>query len=174
MKLFSRASNFESSVQPELQVLYRVAKRLTLDEDDAEDLVQSTLVKAYSAWQSFDGRHLRSWLIRILRNEHFARLRKEANRPEMEDLDPELIDGHCLWDEIVWRDQVAILMEELDCISEEYRLAITLCDIEEMTYEEAGEAMEVPLGTVRSRLARGRSILRRRVAARLAMPEEMA
>lgn len=69
------------------------------------------------------------------------------------------------WDAILWRDQVGRILEALDGLPEEYRTAITLCDLEQMSYEDAAEAMEVPIGTVRSRVFRGRRLLRERLSA---------
>ena len=77
-----RKPAFESVVMAELPVLYRVAKRLVRSEADAEDLVGQSLLLAAKAWGQFDGRHVRSWLIRILKNEHLGRLRSRASRPE--------------------------------------------------------------------------------------------
>lgn len=154
--------DFEKSVRPELAILYRVARRLARSDDEASDLVQQTLMKAFQAWGRFDGRYLRSWLIQILRNENLMRLRSSGKHEEVE-LDDQLVSEEPFWDEVHWRSQVHRILEELDRIPEEFRLAVTLCDIEQMTYEEAATAMEVPIGTVRSRLSRGRALVRARL-----------
>jgi len=154
--------DFEKSVRPELAILYRVARRLTHSEDEASDLVQQTLMKAFQAWSRFDGRYLRSWLIQILRNENLMRLRSSGKHEEVE-LDDQIAIDEPFWDEVHWRAQVHRVLIELDRLPEEFKLAVTLCDIEQMSYEEAALAMEVPIGTVRSRLSRGRALIRSRI-----------
>lgn len=154
--------DFEKSVRPELPILYRVARRLSRSEDEASDLVQQTLMKAFQAWSRFDGRFLRSWLIQILRNENLMRIRSSGKHEEIE-LDDQIATDEPFWDEVHWRSQVHRILEELDRIPEEFRLTVTLCDIEQMTYEEAAIAMNVPVGTVRSRLSRGRALVRARL-----------
>lgn len=151
--------DFEAAIRPELATLYRVARRLVRSDDEAADLVQQTLVKAYQAWTRFDGRYLRSWLIQILRNENLMRLRSAGKYEEVE-LDEAIAVDEPFWDEVHWRSQVGRLLEELDALPIEFKVAVTLCDLEQMTYEEAAKAMDVPIGTVRSRLSRGRAMLR--------------
>jgi len=164
-----RKPDFENAVRGELPVLYRVARRLTRNEDEAADLVQQAIVKAFGAWKRFDGNHLRSWLIKIMRNEHLMRLRADR-RGEQVELTEDIAVDHGLWDELSWRDQAHRLLVELDELPEEFRLTVVLCDIEQLSYEEAAAAMDVPVGTVRSRLSRGRAQLR----ARLTEPSEAA
>lgn len=154
--------DFESSVRPELAILYRVARRLARSDDEASDLVQQTLVKAFQAWGRFDGRYLRSWLIQIMRNENLMRIRSSGKMEEVE-LDEAIAVDEPFWDEVHWRAQVGRVLQELDALPVEFRIAVTLCDLEQMTYEEAAKAMDVPIGTVRSRLSRGRSMLRARL-----------
>lgn len=151
---------FESIALEEIPVLYRVARRMTLNDSDAEDLVGQALLRAVKAWNTFDGRHPRSWLIRIVKNEHLMRIRHRATRPEIaiDEVAEPTEEG--FWEEISWRAVGTDILRELDKLPEEYRLAVALCDVEEMSYEDAAEAMEVPVGTVRSRLFRGRRMLR--------------
>ena len=155
--------SFESVVHRELPVLYRVARRLASNGSDAEDLVGNSLLLAAKAWTSFDGRHPRSWLLRILKNEYLGTIRKRSSRPEvaLDDILEPSEEG--FWQEVSWKAVGNNILTELDQLPEEYRLAVTLCDIEEMSYEDAAEAMEVPVGTVRSRLFRGRRLLRARL-----------
>jgi len=154
---------FEDVALAELPVLYRVARRLTLSDTDAEDLVGQALLLAARGWNSFDGAHPRSWLIRILKNEHLGMVRKKAGRTieALEEVPEPLEEG--FWEEISWRAVGSDILRELDRLPEEYRIAVALCDVEEMSYEEAATAMEVPVGTVRSRLFRGRRMLRARL-----------
>jgi RNA polymerase sigma-70 factor (ECF subfamily) len=155
--------DFERMVKGELAVLYRVARRMGASADQAEDLVQTTLLKAYQAWDSFDGRFLRSWLIRILRNERLMALRSERPESSIEETpDAELSDGP-FWDEVSLRLDADRVLLELDRLPDIYQLAIQLIDVEQLTYEEAAQALDVPIGTVRSRLFRGREMLRNRL-----------
>lgn len=122
-----------------------------------------TLLAAARAWQGFDGRHARSWLLRILKNEHLQNLRKGASRPQfapLEDAEPADLQT---WERLGERSETEEILRELDNLPEEFRLAVTLCDIEQLSYEEAAMAMGVRVGTVRSRLFRGRRLLRDRL-----------
>jgi RNA polymerase sigma-70 factor (ECF subfamily) len=154
---------FEDVARAELPVLYRVAARLTRQSEDAEDLVSRCLLSAARGWESFDGRHARSWLIRILKNEFFNSRRSGRVAPVGLDEITEPADEG-FWENVSDRALSEALMSELENLPEEYRLAVVLCDVEQMSYEEAASALEVPIGTVRSRLFRGRRILRARLA----------
>lgn len=153
--------DFESQLREELPVLFRVAKRLAKSSDTAEDLVGQTLYAAIKFKHSFDGRHLRSWLIKILRNEFNTLIRKEQSRPTVV-LDEVEGETESFWDEVHWRVDAEVLMRELDNLTEEHRMIIQLCDVEELSYEEAADALDIPVGTVRSRLFRARAKLRER------------
>lgn len=155
--------DFETCLREELPVLFRVAKRLSKSTDTAEDLVGQTLYAAIRFQKSFDGRHLRSWLIKILRNEFNSLMRREAARPTivLDEVDGEI---ESFWEEVHWKVDAATLLRELDNLSEEHRMIIQLCDVEEMSYEEAASALDIPIGTVRSRLFRARAKLRDRCA----------
>ncbi|MBX3115581.1 MAG: sigma-70 family RNA polymerase sigma factor [Fimbriimonadaceae bacterium] len=152
--------NFEREVSPELPVLYRVAKRLGCKHEEAEDLVQTCLIKAYKAWDRFDGQHLRSWLIRILRNERLMVIRSQKDvlsLDEHEDLD---IPVEGFWTALSGKLDAERILAAIEQLSPNYRLTIHLCDVEEMSYEEAAQIMDIPIGTVRSRLSRARQIVR--------------
>jgi RNA polymerase sigma-70 factor, ECF subfamily len=171
MPMIGRKGSFESKVRSELPVLYRVARRLCGCPTEAEDLVGQTLMKACRGWDGFDGRFLRSWLIQILRREFYDRRRQANAAPLVLDLEEiDLVDDGD-WSAVDWKLAAERILDELDRLPEEYRLAVQLCDVEEMSYEEAAEAMEVPIGTVRSRLYRGRAQLRQRLSAFVAEEE---
>ncbi len=155
---------FEKVVDEELAVLYRVARRLALNDTDAEDLVSQTLYLAAKAWERFDGEHVRSWLIQILRNEHLGRIRKSARHPEvaLEDVHELSEDG--FWVKIDHQLIHSEILIVVDKLPEEYRLAVVLCDIEGMTRQDAATALEISEGTINSRLHRGRNILRAQLA----------
>lgn len=163
LRLTDRGPDFETAIRPELPVLYRVAKRLVRNVEEAEDMVAQSVLNAFRGWQRFDGRHLRSWLIRILRNEFANRRRSEAAQIETMPLEDDIATVDAPWDAIVWRDHADRLLAELDTLPIEYRMAVHLCDVEELSYQEAADSMGVPLGTVRSRLFRGRAMIRSRL-----------
>lgn len=154
---------FDAAVRGELVVLYRVAKRLARNDADAEDLVGSALLKAAKAWEGFDGRFVRSWLVQILRNEHLMLLRQRGRKPEVAFEEGQEPSDEGFWEAVSWSAVGDDLVRELDRLPEEYRMAVALCDVEEMAYDEAARAMGVPVGTVRSRLFRGRKLLRARL-----------
>lgn len=169
MNLFRRPApaapkpRFEAVVEAELGVLFRVAKLLTYNADDAEDIVGQTLYQAAKAWPTFDGAHPRSWLIQILRNEHLQLVRKRSGK-QTQNLDDSLEPSEeGFWEKVDLGLVAGRILEELAQLPEEYRLAVGLCDVEELSYEEAAQIMDVPLGTVRSRLYRGRNLLRARL-----------
>ncbi len=154
---------FSVVIDRELSVLYRVAKRLTLNPTHAEDLVGQTMLLAATHWENFDGRYPRSWLIQILRNEWMNTVRKGKVRREVDIdavLEPAEDDFWCAIDHSL---DAETIIAALDKLPEEYRLAVTLCDVEELSYDEAAMALGVPVGTIRSRLFRGRKILRSRL-----------
>lgn len=147
-------------IEGELEVLMRVAKRLTQNEAEAEDAVSQTIIIALERWNSFDGRHPRSWLIQILRNEWLQALRKRKVRRESsydQGLDPA---AELFWGAVDDKLEAEMIHRVIDELAEEYRLAVTLCDVEQLTYEEAARALEVPVGTLQSRLFRARKMLR--------------
>ena len=152
--------SFERVAETEIPVLYRVARRLTRNDTEAEDLVGQTLLSAARAWDSFDGRFARSWLLRILKNAHTATVRTKINQPERAVIEDEEYGDEDPWGDIDWRLIGSEILRVLDRLPEEFRLAVTLCDVEELSYQEAAEVLEVPIGTVRSRLFRGRRMIR--------------
>ncbi len=161
-----RDRRFREQVLVELPVLLRVARRLTRDTVDAEDLVQDTLVRAYRAFDRFDGRHPRAWLLTILRNTHRNELRKR--RPDL--MDDEVagrlpardgggrVDG--VPDAALHDDLDPIVRRALAGLSAKHRAVIALVDIDGLTYKEAARMLEVPVGTVMSRLHRARAKVR--------------
>lgn len=160
-----RRTEFENAVRGELAVLYRVARRLVRSPEEAEDLVQQTLMRAFGAWSRFDGQHLRSWLIRILRNENLMRVRSNQ-RVEHAELKEDSAIDEGFWDDIVWRDHADRILNALDEIPLDFRMTVVLCDVEQMSYDEAATILDIPVGTVRSRLSRGRAMIRARLKGR--------
>lgn len=165
LSLFGGPRDFERSVRDELGVLYRVAVRMGCRADEAEDLVQQTLLKAYQAWSRFDGMHLRSWLIRILRNERLMNLRVSKTTLSLDDEDNGIdVASDTLWDTLSLQLDASAILDAMERLPENYRVAIQLCDVEQMTYDQAAAALDVPVGTIRSRLFRARNQLRELLA----------
>ncbi len=162
----SRDRRFREQVLSELPVLLRVARRLTGDAVDAEDLVQDTLVRALRAFNRFDGRYPRAWLLTILRNTHRNHVRKL--RPDL--MDDEVagrlpgrgasgqIDG--VADTALHDDLDPVVRAALGSLSEKHRAVIALVDLDGLTYQEAAGLLGVPVGTVMSRLHRARARVR--------------
>lgn len=161
----SAKPDFEKVVDQELPLLYRVALRLARNPSEAEDLVGQTLYLAARAWAVFDGAHPRAWLLRILRNEHLGTIRKHQITTSLDETSEPSTEGY--WQEIDWSLIGEQILKVLDMLPEDYRLAVTLCDVEELTREEAAEALEIPIGTINSRLHRGRAMLRAKLASLL-------
>lgn len=156
--------SFEAVALSEIGLLYRVARRLALNSSDAEDLVGQTLCAAAKAWGTFDGRYARSWLLTILKNEHLKGIRRSGSRPRTVALSEGFEYGDDGFekesDDRTLADQI---LAELDELPEEFRIAVALCDVEQMSYAEAADSLGIPVGTVRSRLFRGRRALRERL-----------
>lgn len=160
-----REALFRRYVMPELQILYAMAMRMTRNPHEAEDLVQDTLLRAIRAIHRFDGRYPRAWLLTILRNTHINRIRKKS--PVLA-FDPDVTFGQLSANE--GRDTVAdealnriadpVVVDALANLSDVHRSVVSLVDIEGLSYKEAAEMLDVPIGTVMSRLHRARKRLR--------------
>jgi RNA polymerase sigma-70 factor (ECF subfamily) len=159
-------TRFREQVLPELEIMYRIARRLTRDASDAEDLVQDTLVRAYRALDRFDGRYPRAWLLTILRNTHANRLRKR--RPDLFDdevaqrLPAAGADGRQdgVADQVLQDSFDPVVRAALRSLSANHRAVIALVDLDGLSYREAADLLEVPVGTVMSRLHRARKKVR--------------
>lgn len=169
-------SEFEKEAISHLSTLLAVGSRLTRSNAEAEDLVQDTLLKALRAREHFTpGSNMRAWLLRILTNTFINRYRRgglERSVLDGPDADP-LADGWIgastmeAMRDPESRAMRALLEKEivsaLDELPEEFRLAVVLSDVEELSYREISEIMGCPIGTVMSRLHRGRRLLKRRL-----------
>jgi RNA polymerase sigma-70 factor, ECF subfamily len=165
---------FEEQVAGHMDALYAMACRLTKNPAEAEDVVQDTLVKAMRARDQFqEGTHLKAWLFRILTNTFINRYRRgglERTIIDGPDAEP-LMDGWMsasTMRQLRNPEEVALLpiverevQKALDAIPEEFRIAVVLSDAEDFTYEEIAAIMGCPVGTVMSRLHRGRKLLRK-------------
>ncbi|MCU0429587.1 MAG: sigma-70 family RNA polymerase sigma factor [Cytophagaceae bacterium] len=156
---------------PLIKPLYNFAFRLTFDEDDAHDLVQETYLKAYRFIDSYEkGTNAKAWLFRILKNSFINDYRKSSKQPGM--VDYQEVESYYNSDEVdepitsdlrvdafkdMLGDEVANALNALDV---DFRTIIILCDLEGFTYEEMAKILDIPIGTVRSRLHRARQLLK--------------
>jgi RNA polymerase sigma-70 factor (ECF subfamily) len=168
---------FQADALPLLDSLYGAALRMTRNPQDAEDLVQETMLRAYRAFDRFEaGTNLKAWLFRILTNAYINTYRKRQREPqkvsadEVEEFDlyQELKNHDTQFDatpESIVLDSLvdSDIIDAIDDLPEQFRLAVVLSDIEGFSYAEMAEIMDVPMGTVMSRLHRGRKALQKRL-----------
>ncbi len=164
-----RASEFEATVLVHLDALYRGALRLTRNRATAEDLVQDALIRAFRSFDRFrPGTNCRAWLFTIMRNVFLNRLRAERETPYDEEVLGEFGTSVAQGNQRVVTPEEEFLQtlvhgdvdRALRNLPEPFREVVVLADIEGFTYREIAEALECPMGTVMSRLSRGRRRLR--------------
>jgi len=169
-----RKDEFEEVALPHLDALFSLAMSLTRNGGDAEDLVQETYLRAFRFFDSYRAEsNIRAWLFRILRNTFINRYRSRKIRPEEVDFAKieatyeQMIEETFLdrrqppspEDIVMDRTLDGKIQEALDQLSEEYRIVVLMALLEEMSYREIASALSIPLGTVMSRLHRGRKML---------------
>jgi RNA polymerase sigma-70 factor (ECF subfamily) len=164
--------DFDSQVMPYLDSLYNTAYRMTRSAEDAEDLVQETYFKAYKYYDKFEeGTNLKAWLFKILKNTFINNYRKRKLEPRSVDF-AEIEDS---FERIVRRDNneqaadpeseffTGVLDDDvkkaLDSLPYDYRMVVILADLEDFSYKEIADILDCPVGTVMSRLYRGRKLL---------------
>ena len=167
---------FEKEFLPHIHSIYNFSYRITFNEDDAKDLVQETYLKAYRFIGSFQkGTNAKAWLFRILKNSFINEFRKKNKEPvkidyqevesfyNSEDVN-QVITSDLRVEAIkeMIGDEVSIALNSLDM---DFRTVIILCDLEGFTYEEMASILDIPLGTIRSRLHRARNLLRAKLRA---------
>lgn len=156
--------------------LYSAALRMTRNPSDAEDLVQETYLKAYRAFGNFEeGTNLKAWLYRILTNTFINSYRSRRRRPEQTEIDDvedlylyrrlgglEAVSaGRSAEEEVLEHFTEAEVKEAVEQLPEQFRLAVLMADVEGFSYKEIAEILDVPIGTVMSRLHRGRKSLQK-------------
>jgi RNA polymerase sigma factor (sigma-70 family) len=170
-----KQSIFNQEFMPHINSMYNFAYRLTLDPDDAKDLLQDTYLKAFRFIDSFQqGTNAKAWLFRILKNSFINDYRKKSKEPSKvdyqevetyynsEDVDRQITPDlrvEALQDMI--GDEISTALNALDV---DFRTVIILCDLEGFKYEEMAKILDIPIGTVRSRLHRARNLLKEKLS----------
>jgi RNA polymerase sigma-70 factor (ECF subfamily) len=162
-----KRDSFERQAERAFSSVFGTALRLTRNREEAEDLAQEAVIRAYEAYDRFDGTNFKAWILRIVTNLYINKYRARQRGPQLGSLEEESvlepmsleseIPDRQLFDGLVGAEVEAALKR----LPDEFRIAVILSDIEEMSYQEIADATEVPIGTVRSRIARGRAMLRR-------------
>jgi RNA polymerase sigma-70 factor, ECF subfamily len=165
---------FEEEVLGLADQVYRVARRLVSTREEAEDLVQETYARAFRSWRSYTpGTNLRAWLFRILTNLNIDRGRREQRSPSTQPLEEgdyflynrlEADSGSDDEARIVERLSQDEIVQALAEVPHDFRDVIVLVDIGDFTYQDAAQILDIPIGTVMSRLHRGRRILKKELA----------
>src|SRR5438046_6298810 len=169
--LDDKRASFEREALVHLDVLYRVGLRLTGNPADADDLVQETMLKAYRAWDQYEkGTNARAWLLTILRHAFINEYRRRTRHPETVDVDT--IEPYSVFGDVQDDDPQGTVSDRIvddevlraiDQLPEQFRETVVLSDVEGLSYEEIARILEVPVGTVKSRLFRARRLLQRKL-----------
>jgi RNA polymerase sigma-70 factor (ECF subfamily) len=166
------AWDFRSAQLPFRDQLFKTALRLTRSVEESEDLLQETYLKAYRHYHQFtEGTNLKAWLFRIMKNSFINTYRRDRNRPQMLDFD-ELRDSNDGLDDVAPTavdPEIDYLGRELDHevrealmdLPHHYRMAVLMVDLQGLSYQEVADALAVPIGTIMSRLYRGRKKIER-------------
>jgi len=170
-----RNRQFEQQMLPHIDTLYRAALSMTRSPAAADDLVQDTYVRAFQYFDNFEGgTNSRAWLFRILTNLYINSYRKKNREPEklsfdeLEDFylhnrltDAERSGGPSPEEAVVQKLEASAIREAIEKLPDEYREVVILADLNELSYQEIADMLQIPIGTVRSRLSRGRQLVQR-------------
>ncbi len=164
---------FRDEALPHIPAVTRFALSLTRDESDAEDLVQETYLRAFRAWGQFQpGTECRAWLFTICRHTHIRKSKRDQKVEAYEDAELETLGAAAVHaaaqsdglEDVFSRTEVMeAIRSAVDALPDPFREVVVLVDLEEQTYEDAARVLEIPKGTVRSRLFRGRRLLQERL-----------
>src|SRR5881227_1422249 len=168
---------FEEDALALADQVYRVARHLASSREDAEELVQETYARAFRSWRSFTpGTNMRAWLLRILTNLNIDRGRRQQRAPQMQPLEAndyflydrlaENGDGVSDEEQVVERLSQDDIVTALSAVPHDFRDVLVLVDLGDFSYADAAQILDIPVGTVMSRLHRGRRILKRELAYR--------
>ena len=172
MKVYNHKKDFEQTAIPLMDILHNYALRLTMNSENAKDLLQDTYLKAFRFWDSFEkGTNLKAWLYEIMRNSYINQYRKKTKEPNKVEYDenefyykiaqqgsfePKYLKINS-YDEI-FEDEIT---RSLDGLAKDFKTVVLLSDLENFSYEEIANILDCPIGTVRSRLHRGRKRLQK-------------
>ena len=171
-------AEFADLAMPYMSALYSAALRMTRNPSDAEDLVQETYLRAYRGFGGFkEGTNLKAWLYKILTNTFINTYRAKKRRPSESDLEDveelylyhrlggleAVAAGRSAEDQVLEHVTEAEVKEALESLPEQFRIAVLLGDVEGFSYKEIAEILDIPIGTVMSRLHRGRKALQKRL-----------
>ncbi len=173
-ELEERKRSFAEEAEPHMKLLYNYALRMTGDQLDADDLLQDTYLRAFRFFHKFEkGTNCKAWLFRIMKNCYINKYRKNKKEPTKVDYEDVQNFYDSIKDEVVDPNDLEFkvysnllddeLMTALNSLQDDYKTVVILCDLEGLSYEEIAEFLECPIGTVRSRLHRGRKILQKKL-----------
>ena len=156
---------FEEEAMPLTPDIFRVAMYLKRDRDLAEDLVQETMMQALKSFHRYEpGTNCKAWLTTIMYNTHYKQLRKQTNLKLVDDPEEQILNTLTFEPEIPQRLTDEDVIEAVKKLPTIFRDIILLCDVEDFSYKEISSMLDIPMGTVMSRLHRGRRLLRGELA----------
>jgi RNA polymerase sigma-70 factor (ECF subfamily) len=165
--------SFEAEALPHMEALYRTALRMTKNESDAEDLVQEAYVKAYRFWDRFEqGSNCRAWLFKIMTNIFINQYRSKSRSPmsvNVDELDDNFLYGQLAVDQTTKNPEQELfsrifdddVKKAIESLPDDFRLVVVLAFLDGFSYQEIADIMDLQLGTVKSRLHRGRKLLQK-------------
>jgi len=168
-----KRKSFEAEALQHMEALYRTALRMTKNESDAEDLVQEAYVKAYRFWDRFEpGSNCRAWLFKIMTNIFINEYRSKTRSPmsvNVDELDDNFLYGQLAVDETTRNPEQELfsrifdddVKKAIESLPDDFRLVVVLAFLEGFSYQEIADIMDLQLGTVKSRLHRGRKLLQK-------------
>ena len=172
-----RSARFEALAEERKRELFNAALRMTRSREDAEDLAQETLAKAYGAFHQFKpGTNFKAWIYRVLVNTYINHYRRRRRAPKEKSWEELAVDGDVDYaredtsrlsspeEAVMSRVPDDEVQPALEALPDEFRVAVLLSDVDDFSYKEIADILGIPLGTVRSRIFRGRRMLRKRLA----------
>jgi RNA polymerase sigma-70 factor (ECF subfamily) len=161
----ARTEDFESAAMPHLDDLFRTALRVSGDRSEAEDLVQETYLQAWKSFDRFEsGTNCRAWLYKILFHVIQHHRRRWFNKKSVRETDEQLIDQIAYEPPVPQHLRDEEVLAAFDKVPSQYREVVLLADVQEFSYKEVAATLAIPVGTVMSRLSRGRKLLRQLLA----------
>ena len=173
-ELIQRKRNFEKEALPHMKILYNNALRMSGNREEANDLLQDTYLRAFRLYHKFQrGTNCRAWLFKIIKNCYINKYRKDKKEPAKIDYEDvqnfydsirsEVVDPNDREYKVFSNLLDDDVMNALNSLQDDYKTVVILCDLEGLSYEEMAEFLDCPIGTVRSRLHRGRKILQKKL-----------